>query len=68
MDVFTMYIDLRLDLNFIYVYGCFLFIYGYETRLIVFTLVIRGFCYCECADYVNVRLYVILLYENLDIN
>jgi hypothetical protein len=30
----------------------------------MFVLMICGLCYCECVDYINVILYVILLYEN----
>jgi hypothetical protein len=54
---------LRIDLNFICVYGWFLCVYGYETWLIVFVIDDMWSDYCECVDYVNVILYEILLYE-----
>jgi hypothetical protein len=36
MDVLALCIDLRLDINFIFVYEWFLCVYVYETWLIVF--------------------------------
>jgi hypothetical protein len=63
MDVLFLYIDFRLDLNFICLYGYFLCVYVYDL-FIAFVLDDMWSDYSECVDYVN----VILLYEKLYIN